>query len=87
MTEATYPTIHCDFCGRQERLYYVERIINKLLAQGACHSCGFWLDRAAEDAGRRAGTYVLTPDYEHYQIGDEEARSGPRGSFRGATRS
>ena len=80
-----YPTITCQYCGEEHLLSYNDETVLKLIRQIACHMCGYWLDREAADKDPDGAmwTHVVTEDWEHYIIADEDARSGPRGSFRG----
>ena len=78
-----YPRIDCRYCKTTGvHLTYNEETIKKLLEQGACHECGFWIDQAEADEDPDRGG-IVTPDYGHYVVGDEDANPGPRGSFRG----
>jgi len=75
----SYPTIACQYCGDKAVLTFNEETIAKLLDQQACHGCGFWLDRAADDQGRNKNYHVITPDWEHYVMIDEEVGMRFRG--------
>jgi len=78
---ATYENgLKCSYCGEHDRLYWTEHVRKKLIAQQACHGCGFWLDHARRDLIDVADKYrhVITADWGHYIIGSEEG-----GRFRG----
>lgn len=75
----TYPHLVCKWCGKETVLYYTDMVIAKLQRQQACHECGFWLDRIAEDRGTKSDRYVVTQGFHHYVVADEDANSIFRG--------
>lgn len=65
--------LKCSYCGKHDDLRWQEHVQQRLIDQQACHTCGFWLDHAERDADGDKNRYVITPDWEHYIIGLEDA--------------
>jgi len=62
-------TVTCVECGKVERLRWVESRNDELRRRQTCFTDTFWAEHSERTDKRR----IVTPDFVHYSLGDEDA--------------
>ncbi len=73
----------CKHCNKEINLNYYITVRDRLIETSRCFECDFWVNMVRADRlPANDARFIVTPEYQHYRIGDSQSKvAAHRGSY------